>query len=132
MSDIYQPWAAWVVKSINYDQTDLQVASKLSGFSVEECEELVEEYSFLNRKSLSRVIDKGSRRDNTYVPENLLGWWGGEDTRVRCIRDDKVVLDNDIAKAKRTAERAEMTIYVGRCGHIHVGHQREDRSRTTR
>ena len=27
--------------------------------------------------------------NNTYISSNLLGWWGSEDMRVRCIKDEK-------------------------------------------
>ena len=57
----------------------------------------------------------------TFVPKNLIGWWGGPDERVRCIKDKKVVLTQE--KAERVALRSGMSAYIGKsCGYWHVGH----------
>lgn len=61
----------------------------------------------------------------TYVPDDLVGWWGKQDTRVRCTADDKVVLTQE--KAERTAQRSGMNAYTGKCGHVHVGHGKKSR-----
>jgi hypothetical protein len=55
-----------------------------------------------------------------YVPDEVTGFWGGPDERPRCSLDGKVIKDE--AGAKRTAERAGMQAYLGKCGHWHVGH----------
>jgi hypothetical protein len=56
----------------------------------------------------------------TYVPVDLVGWWGGPDERTRCEWDKKVVLTE--SGAAKVSERTGMSVYTGKCGHIHVGH----------
>jgi len=68
-----------------------------------------------------------SSMENTYVPVNRFGWWGGEDTRVRCKFDDKVAFscEEDAERsAAKIRERGEtnMNAYQGVCGNWHVGH----------
>lgn len=57
-----------------------------------------------------------------YIPFDRTGWWGGPDTRERCVDDDKVILTKD--RAQRVANRSGMTIYIGKCGYLHVGHSK--------
>jgi hypothetical protein len=71
--------------------------------------------------------------ETTYVPEAKVGWWGGSDTRVRCVRDEKVVFDT-LELAEKSAEKIRgrdnrydnhlMTAYKGKCGNYHVGHSK--------
>ncbi len=61
----------------------------------------------------------------TYVPDGRVGWWGGPDQRVRCLIDNKVVLELD--RARKIAAQTDMSAYTGKCGHIHVGHGKQGR-----
>lgn len=76
---------------------------------------------------------------HVYVPENRRGWWGGQDTRVRCADCGKVVFP-DQERAERSAakvrereaprkDRKVMQAYLGKCGHWHVGHGRPSAKR---
>lgn len=59
-----------------------------------------------------------------YTPKDRMGWWGGQDTRPRCIQDDKVAFDTK-ERAERSALKASergtpMNSYKGKCGLYHV------------
>lgn len=65
----------------------------------------------------------------TYIPDDLMGWWGEPDKRERCSLDQKVVL-KDQSSAMKKAERIQkqgenMVAYLGKCGHWHLGHSRK-------
>ena len=67
--------------------------------------------------------------NNTYISSNLLGWWGSEDMRVRCIKDGKVAFEtedlaNKSAQKIRLRGDIKMVAYKGKCNNFHVGHKK--------